>query len=788
MLVLVASAPAAAHEAEFKSPGPGMHFTEGLPIIVFADIADARDYHGFIIDGVGWPQFQVLVDGVKQIDGVTGKDTVPGANMVDQNGNPSPADFYRFSVTGLAPGGHQVVARGLFFAPGDSDVAVQDSAPITIIVDPRPDKTVVNLTGDVSGPVNWDNVIVVGNGHKVNASGSLVIADSLVSGLGSLDTAGISGSLDSVDIQGSIFEAMGSLDLTIGGSAVIRGNEFRANNLIKFIANDPDASPVILLTGNSTEPKLFQGNRIGAGRVVFDSTRNWLVGGDSEADSNILIGPRCTLYFQNGSSDITVRGNYDHHNYRGGWSQGFNLSFQCQQCRPADGSGILVEHNFFTGGSWPIQNLIGEFRYNVVYGYGHAWIRSAVTGALIHHNVFTPDGIKGSLDRALDFYRDETGLNIYNNTFDGGGPIGDMAGPTVAIGGTTQVLSLRNNLFTFSRNQGNDNPGDARVVGGALVSADYNAFYSPDNDNNDSYAVAGMTEGSTPGFAAHDVSGNGDIGVVDGELAEFPFAGERIYPLNDGTVVDEAAIWQGTQKVSYVLAAFRSRYTPKPGSPLSDAGDPQDNDSQDRRADIGAVDLGGHDQDKFGKFGTPPSEFEAPTVSLTSPEANATVTGTITLEATAQDNEGGSGVVLVQFLVDGSVVAQTATSPYSASFNTAIVANADHVFSAKAWDAAGNFAFSEPVPVTVAGNVGPPGGGGGPGGDGGNGGSGGSNASGGCQVMRGTGDGPWAPGFLSILGAVAAAWTIRRPRDRRTSRMSGAGGAAMRGRRRRRPA
>jgi MYXO-CTERM domain-containing protein len=122
-----------------------------------------------------------------------------------------------------------------------------------------------------------------------------------------------------------------------------------------------------------------------------------------------------------------------------------------------------------------------------------------------------------------------------------------------------------------------------------------------------------------------------------------------------------------------------------------------------RKADIGAVDLAGHDQDKVGKFGTAPSESTPPTVALTAPAAGASITGMTTLSATAMDS--GSGVVLVQFQVDGSTVAQVAKSPYSISWNSAVVSNAAHMFTAKAWDAAGNFAVSAAVMATVTGNT-----------------------------------------------------------------------------------
>jgi hypothetical protein len=156
--------------------------------------------------------------------------------------------------------------------------------------------------------------------------------------------------------------------------------------------------------------------------------------------------------------------------------------------------------------------------------------------------------------------------------------------------------------MTFSRNYENGSAGEPRVVGdaGTLVSADYNAFYSPDNDNHDNYSITGLSE---PAIGAHDASGSG-TGVVNGQLAATPFAGQRIDPYE--SVVDEGAVWQRTQKLSTILAAFRVRYTPAANNPVINAGDPQDNDGQGRRTDIGAIDLNGHDADKFGTFGPLP--------------------------------------------------------------------------------------------------------------------------------------------------------------------------------------
>ena len=233
-----------------------------------------------------------------------------------------------------------------------------------------------------------------------------------------------------------------------------------------------------------------------------------------DEQSNILIGPRATINLTGGTSNVTVRGNYDHHNYRGGWSQGFNLVFS-----QASSVGILVEHNLFRGSSWPIQNVTGEFRYNLIYGYGHTWLRSGDDGASIHHNVFAPEEGGGELDQGIWFYSGETGIQIYNNTFDGGGNDvsnndagGEFpfAGPVVEVSNDSHVVSLRNNLMTYTRDYENSD-GTAHVIGdaGTFGSVDYNAFYSPDNSTRDNYDISGMTEGVTPGFAVHDASGSG---------------------------------------------------------------------------------------------------------------------------------------------------------------------------------------------------------------------------------------------------------------------------------------
>ncbi|HET9594381.1 MAG TPA: peroxidase family protein [Anaeromyxobacteraceae bacterium] len=91
----------------------------------------------------------------------------------------------------------------------------------------------------------------------------------------------------------------------------------------------------------------------------------------------------------------------------------------------------------------------------------------------------------------------------------------------------------------------------------------------------------------------------------------------------------------------------------------------------------------------------------APSVSLTAPADGATVTGIVTVSATATDNVG---VVGVQFLLDGAPLdAEDTTAPYTARWNTnargGVVGN--HTLSARARDAAGNLTTSAAVTVNV---------------------------------------------------------------------------------------
>jgi hypothetical protein len=87
-----------------------------------------------------------------------------------------------------------------------------------------------------------------------------------------------------------------------------------------------------------------------------------------------------------------------------------------------------------------------------------------------------------------------------------------------------------------------------------------------------------------------------------------------------------------------------------------------------------------------------------PVVSFVSPASGATVSGSVTLTASASDDREVLGV---QFLVDGiNLGTEDTTAPWSRTWNAGSAAPGPHVLRARARDAAGNVSVSE-ITVTV---------------------------------------------------------------------------------------
>jgi thermitase len=132
----------------------------------------------------------------------------------------------------------------------------------------------------------------------------------------------------------------------------------------------------------------------------------------------------------------------------------------------------------------------------------------------------------------------------------------------------------------------------------------------------------------------------------------------------------------------------------------------------EKRLFSSATDLGDMGRDIYYGYGrvnaaaavqaaksAPSLDIQAPLVDITSPNADATVSGLVPVNVTASDNVG---VSRVELRVNGNVVALDTASPYAFTWDSAGTANGIASLVAVAYDSAGNVASSDPVSVNVA--------------------------------------------------------------------------------------
>src|SRR5262249_7233325 len=85
-----------------------------------------------------------------------------------------------------------------------------------------------------------------------------------------------------------------------------------------------------------------------------------------------------------------------------------------------------------------------------------------------------------------------------------------------------------------------------------------------------------------------------------------------------------------------------------------------------------------------------------------------TVSGSVTINATGQDEAKGTGLASLQIRIDNVTRTTSLTSPASFVWNTTPADNGQHTLTAVATDNAGNVGTSAPVVVTVNTVVAPP--------------------------------------------------------------------------------
>jgi hypothetical protein len=464
------------------------------------------------------------------------------------------------------------------------------------------------LTGNQSyevGGAEPSGCRILGHGHSIRSSGTwtgrLSIRDCEIVGLGSASDDAISLEMSgsaSVVIEASTFDQGGAVHLTSDDDATVtfRDNVILENSLVQLDPGFDASVPAFFAQGSSNAAKLFQGNRIYRSDCWFRSP-NWLIGGNTDRESNLLIGPRAGFVLD--STGLVVRGNYVH-----------TLPY------PSAGdeapltviygtSDALAEHNVLRSGSWVVRGFGGELRYNALVDADSALFQQPFEHTKVHHNLLLmcegSNAIEGIQAAIQVVNARKVGIEIFNNTLDGGGSAMLLNGTAVSVDDTCFVDSLRSNLifdFPFQRND----HGEAAIRPGItegidpppprLGYADYNLFYNPQAATLRNYAlsVANRVLRKDAGFALHDAHAMGppdeqvEPGLVGSSAGCFPY--------------DDADIKAGSVTVSRMLAGFRAAYSPHPDSPLLQQGDPADGSG----SSIGAVGDGTLPTDLFGKL------------------------------------------------------------------------------------------------------------------------------------------------------------------------------------------
>jgi hypothetical protein len=463
---------------------------------------------------------------------------------------------FRATLTNLMAGSHVLRARA--FYTNLSPTLILDSDPVTFMVDaPLTYALVTNLTQDLvlSGTQPFQmigtptaRVRINGNGFRIRSTdtwtGQFDLQYADLSGLGQFNdsTPGIEvTTAKPLTMENCIVDSCGTVAFTVNGTstASVSSNEFRSNMLMP-LSQYPDENygaqssfASVRLFGDSTGPKSFRGNNMGAGWLRLTGVNDWIIGGDTDGDENIFIGPRVGIMLESGVNHVMLRRNYSHHVYYGGWSQGNNFELG------GANDQVFVEHNIVRDSSWAVRDVGCEFRYNLVLGAGHEWMWITEDNAFVHHNIFA--GGDADVTGIWLIYGPKN-VRFWNNTIDG---FNHNDGPSLLLVGTEATADVQSCAFFNSASP------VSMALDGTLINAGYNAFYNPQVTGAQNYSdnrhpasdVGGLNAQVNPGFTNAVAS----VGI------------------------DDTAMWLRTTTVRQVLQMYRARYTAASGSPLIDS-------------------------------------------------------------------------------------------------------------------------------------------------------------------------------------------------------------------------
>jgi hypothetical protein len=342
----------------------------------------------------------------------------------------------------------------------------------------------------------------------------------------------------------------------------------------------------------------------------------------------------------------------------------------------------LVHHNDVTG------NGILDTVPNVVCSnadvVSHCWFHHTVNALLgngeWHHSEFGPMNHAYSEDgdvhgNAMEPFANTDGYNNY---------IHDLA-PTVEAILTDPATTNPNIHFFFNFFNNLLDSGNGKGISFDFRRAPHNTVTSRACNNTVVNASIGMAD---PSFMLlTDLRNNH---VING--------GIQSGSSNTTTVVSNNLIQTTSQATAAGYTAV-TRFQPTSSSAPTVLGAPGVNISSLFRNDLldrarpssGGWNIGAYEFSGSG------GDTTAPTVNITAPSTGATVSGSISVTATASDNVA---VGSVQFLVDGVLFSTDSSSPFSATLDTTTLANGSRTITAIATDTSGNRANTS-VTVTV---------------------------------------------------------------------------------------
>jgi hypothetical protein len=282
------------------------------------------------------------------------------------------------------------------------------------------------------------------------------------------------------------------------------------------------------------------------------------------------------------------------------------------------------------------------------------------------------------------------------------GVAGELVVATVGADGpqTAQTATVSGAGLTWTRaNRANTKPGDSEIWTATAPSTLTNATVTATTSKTGyDVALSVLTIQGAAGVGATGATGNkgtnasvtmtaqasGSLGIAVGN--DYDSAAARTLPSGQAL----SSQWIDSATGDTYWTQYTTGAGPAAGKPLTLSATSPSSD----RWNMAGIEV------EAGGGGPPPPP--PPAVSITSPTPGQTVSGQVTINATASAS-GGATITSVQLLLDGQPLGSPLTSaPYTYSWQTTGLHNGSHTLSAIAVDSNNSSATAVGVPVTVS--------------------------------------------------------------------------------------